>query len=165
MKFMFAVAALCVLAVCPAFADDDSQSATGHVDIGTTGGAGQAIIYQYSFAAIRQPSGAVKGQFEFEFVNDGGSARVHGTVDCVTVVGNRARMGGTVRHSSDESVFSVGMHFVWNVSDNGEGRNDPRDTASPMLGLPSAVPPDPFCIAGGFIAELPLRRGNVQVRP
>lgn len=165
MRIGSAVVALLLAVACPMFGDD-SQSATGHVDIGETGGAGQQLIFKYSFAAItHQPSGDVKGQFEFEFVNDGGSARVHGTVDCVTVIGNRARIGGTVTHSSDETVFSVGMHFVWNVTDNGEGKKDPRDTASPLLGLPASVPPGPFCEAGGFIGELPLRRGNVQVRP
>jgi hypothetical protein len=140
-----------------------AQSATGHVDIILSA---QPFVGQtYSFSAIVHPNGGVAGQFEFLFVNDGGSARVHGSVDCVTIFGNRARIGGTVRHSSDETVFSVGQHFIWNVTDNGEGNNDSPDTGSPLLGLPSSVPPDPFCLAGGFIGEFPSQNGNVQVRP
>ena len=144
-------------------ADDDHQSATGHVDIGPS--SSPLVIEKYSFAAILQPTGRVAGQFEFDFILDGASARVHGSVDCVTVVGNRARIGGTVRHSSSEDVFAVGSHFIWNVTDNGEGAKDRRDTASPLLGLPPEIPPTDFCLAGGFAAEFPLRRGNVQVRP
>ena len=135
---------------------DDKQNVTGHVDIASLN------INKYSFAAINHGNGRFSGQFEFE--QDRGNVRlkVHGSVDCVTVVGNRARLGGTVRHSSDETIFPVGTQFIWSVTDNGEGHKDARDTASELRGGNAFA----YCMGGlSFPDEAPLRNGNVQVRP
>src|SRR5437773_1573840 len=107
---------LSVVAVAPfAVADDDNddkQNVTGHVDIASLN------INKYSFAAINHGNGRFSGQFEFEQTRGDVTLRVHGSVDCLAVAGNRARLGGTVRHTSDPDVFPVGTQFIWSVTDN-----------------------------------------------
>lgn len=149
-----------VVAVIPfAVADndkDDKQTVTGHVDIASLN------INKYSFAAIDHGNGRFSGQFEFEQTRGDVTLRVHGSVDCLAVIGNRARLGGTVRHTSDPDIFPVGTQFIWSVTDNGEGNKDGRDTASEMRGGNAFA----YCLGGlSFPDEAPLRRGNVQVRP
>jgi hypothetical protein len=151
-----------------AIADEDAkQSATGHVDVVAPP---FSNVDKYSFSAISHPNGSVSGEFEFRQIREGVELRVHGSVDCIVVVGGkRARIGGTVRTPSRETApfFPAGTQFIWSVTDNGEGHNDPPDTASELLQVPGVAPNDVFsyCSAGGFPPEAPLRRGNVQVRP
>jgi hypothetical protein len=157
---IFCLMVICVSPVCYA------QKATGHIDIIPS--MRPFVAEEYSFSASAE-RGDVDGQFEFHFVFDGASAMVHGSVDCIVVVGNHARIGGTVRHTSSEDLFPVGSHFIWNVTDNDtkdDGDKDKNpDTGSPLLGLPQSIPPDAFCLAGGFISEFPTQRGNVEVKP
>ena len=147
--------------------NDAKQSATGHVDVVAPP---FSNVDKYSFSAIGHPNGSVSGEFESRQFRGNVELRVHGSVDCIMVVGGkRARIGGTVREPSHEAApfFPAGTQFIWSVTDNGEGRNDPPDTASELLQVPGLAPNDVFgfCSAGGFPPEAPLRRGNVQVRP
>ena len=142
------------------------EGSTGHADITTSApDTSPRMGQRYSYSAILQPNGGIAGQFEAVFDFGATSVRVHGSVDCVAVTLNKAKIGGTIRHSSNEDVFPVGQQFIWNVTDNGEGANDASDSASPMLALPAGFSDLAFCAAGGPIFELPVNRGNIQVRP
>ena len=155
--FLAAVAGL------PLFADDEFQSVTGHVDI-MASPFGIPALDKYSFAAIRHTDGSVSGQFEFEhrFTVNGQQVRdkVHGTVDCLTIIGNSARLGGTIRHSKSPDL-PEGTQLTWSVTDNGQGKKDQRDTASEMLGNDAFA----YCLGGLPYPQSPLRHGNIQVRP
>ena len=85
-----------------------------------------------------------------------------GEVICVTVTGNRARIGGVVQHSDFPEGIPVGSQLLWSVTDNGEGHKDEPDTASPLLGTANAAS---FCAAGAPAPEFPVGRGNIQVKP
>lgn len=136
------------------------QSATGHVDQ-TESPFGVTVVDQYSFSAIRTPHGRINGQFEFRAKYQGVVVRAHGEVNCLTINGNKARIGGRVTHSTFEEQIPVGSEVTWTVTDNDEpGRG--ADTASQLLGFPLDI----FCAApAGSYSEAPLNRGNVQVRP
>jgi len=139
---------------------EDDQSVTGHVDVASTVG-DVLIVDTYSFAAIGHKDGRVSGQFELHVRYLDVSIRAHGFVECLSVTGNRARIGGRVTQSTFEGGLAVGTQLTWSVTDNGEGGNDPRDTASMLLGNDAAA----YCALGLPYPEFPLRRGNVQVRP
>ena len=162
--FATMVSAVFLLAATSGFAapgDDpaESQIVTGHVDIASQVG-DVLIVDTYSFGAISH-DGRVKGQFELRarFLNV--LIRAHGFVECVSVTGNRARIGGKVTQSNFPEGLPEGTELTWSVTDNGEGAKDPADTASMLLGNDAAA----YCAAGLPYPEFPLRRGNVQVRP
>jgi hypothetical protein len=137
----------------------ESQIVTGHVDIASNIG-DILIVDTYSFGAISH-DGRVKGQFELRarFLNV--LIRAHGFVECVSVTGNHARIGGRVTQSTFPEGLPEGTELTWSVTDNGEGENDSPDTASMLLGNDAAA----YCASGLSYQESPLRRGNVQVRP
>jgi hypothetical protein len=132
--------------------NDDKQVATGHVEIVSLN------LNKYSFAAINHGNGRYSGQFEFEQIRGDITLRAHGSVDCVTVVGNHARIGGTIRQTSSGEIFPAGAQFIWSVTDN----SGARDTASELRGGDAFA----YCLGGlPFPDEAPLIHGNVQVRP
>ena len=140
--------------------DHHVQSATGHVDQ-TESPFGVAVIDQYSFSAIRTPQGKVNGQFEFRAKYGNVEVRAHGSVECLTIDGNKARIAGIVRQSSFEEGIPSGSELTWTVTDNGEPGAG-HDTASEFLGAPAQA----FCAAAVVsYPEAPIRRGNIQVRP
>lgn len=132
---------------------------SGHADV-TSIPFEQVVVDQYSFAAIRKSNGEVHGEFEFRAKYAGLVVRVHGSVECVTVSGNKARVGGRVRHSTFDAI-PAGSMLTWSVTDNGEGGKAKPDTASAMLGVPDA---EAYCEFGLPYPETALRRGNIQVR-
>ncbi|HEV8660995.1 MAG TPA: hypothetical protein VGS96_20515 [Thermoanaerobaculia bacterium] len=135
------------------------QSATGRVDQASTP-FGVTVIDQYSYSAIRTPNGQINGQFEFRAKFSGVVVRAHGDVECLSINGNHARIGGRVTQSSFEEGIPVGSELTWSVTDNGEpGRG--RDTASQMLGAPAEA----FCESQAQYSESKLRNANIQVRP
>ena len=142
---------------------NDMDHVTGHADIESQP-FDLTVVDSYSFSAIQHKDGRVSGQFQFRArrlgpaSGDDAAVRVHGRVDCVTVEGNKARMGGTVTNSSFEGI-PEGSTLTWSITDGGSpGR---RDTASQLLGAPT----EPFCAQGlpYTYPEFALRRGNVQI--
>jgi hypothetical protein len=112
---------------------------------------------------LKRAAGTVTG--EFEFFSRSGNLRVHGDVICLQIVGNRAWMGGRIRHSSDPTRARAGTESFWRLADNGEGRGAPPDQTSLMfVNQPSgsaelycrAMPPAPPLIQ--------VQMGNIQVR-
>jgi hypothetical protein len=112
------------------------------------------------FTARSDELGAVTGEYQ----RIAGAAVIHGSITCLTVVGNAAWIGGTI----DRALFTpvgIGSDFIFRVIDNGEdgvttdqfsriGFNQPAGTAAA------------FCATGADPIPLPLneRDGNVQVR-
>jgi hypothetical protein len=135
-----------------------TQQVTGHANVFLP-------LFQaeqkYSNSAVRHADGSVSGEFELKSEQDGG-VRVHGNVICFTIVGNRARMGGIVEQSSEPAF--VGLHVVWTVVDNGEGKNDPPDQTSDFFVVPPAIA-QAHCATGFNLPLLPVLGGNLQVHP
>lgn len=130
--------------------------ASGHADI--TFEFRTMVFDSYSFNAHLDPRGGVHGQFEFRTKYENVGVRVHGRVDCVTVLGNKARMGGTVTHTTFDEI-PVGSQLTWSVTDNGEPGAG-TDTASALLGANAEA----YCANGLPYPEFPTARGNIQVR-
>ena len=102
---------------------------TGHADyLLTTVANAQA---RYSFSAERHRSGDVKGQLEYKTSLEGGTT-IHGEVECVEVTGNTARLAARITKSNTASA-PEGMFLVWEVADNGEGKNSPPDLTSTLF--------------------------------
>ncbi len=160
-KLFIVIAALLTAIPLSALADNDGmQSASGAAQI--TFPFGGVVIDRYEFSAVRHSDGRVTGRFNFRSRYDDVEVRATGEVLCVTVTGNRARIGGIVRQSDFEQGIPVGSQLFWSVTDNGEGHNDASDTASPLLGTADAAG---FCAGGAPALEFAVGRGNIQVRP
>jgi hypothetical protein len=132
------------------------QSATGagHFTVG-------GELRTFSFTALKYADGSVQGEYELFSRLTG--ARIHGDVTCLTVVGNRAWIGGRQEHGTEQ--FTPGLENGFRVVDNGEGANDPPDQMSLMfVNAPPGfaqnycnfMPPAP--------ALNPIEAGNIQVR-
>jgi hypothetical protein len=135
-----------------------------------------AVVFTYSFSANEKldvifPS-FVTGQFHFQFVFSNVHVSVDGSVACFFVIGNKARIAGVIGRTSDPILFPVASTMIWSVTDNDNillpvalpaaAPAKTPDTASPLLRLPG-VDPLTFCLAGGFLPELPVIRGQVSV--
>ncbi len=142
--------------------DDEKQFARGHVDIRFLL-MEVNVIEKYKFVAHRKSTGSF-GHFKFESDRDGAEVEASGQVICLTVIGNRARVGGQVTRSDFEGI-PVGQQLVWSVTNN-DGKksdgSDEDDTASSLLGFPDAMA---YCAGGGPLQEFPVRKGNIHVRP
>lgn len=131
--------------------------AAGHADLSFE--FGTTVVDQFSFIARETPSGRNNGQFEFRAKYQGVTVRAHGRVDCISVVGNKARIGGTVTHTTFPEGIAKDSQLTWSVTDHGEPGAG-ADTASPLLGAPAEA----YCAAGLPYPEFPIARGNIQVR-
>ena len=114
-----------------------------------------------TFNALKKGDGSVEGQFQINLL--AADVRWKATVECLTIVGNRALFGGTITQASDPRVIPGTKSYFW-VEDHGEG-NDAVDIVS-LAGVNETQQGlDDFC---GLIQNLlPPRdvvHGNVQVR-
>ena len=133
-----------------------TQAAMGHANL-TQGGQLRTL----SFVAIRHGDGRVTGEWELN--NRANDTRLHGDVTCLTVIGNRAWIGGITEQSSNPSTIE-GRGVSWRVVDNGEGADDPRDALSlTFVNLNPGVP-ELRCNNTPPYAVLPIEGGNIQVR-
>jgi hypothetical protein len=157
-----------------------TQSVSGNVTITAQPDPTQpAVVFDYSFSANQKlealaltPS-FIQGQFHFAFFFSNVNVVVDGSVACFFVIGNKARIAGVVDRTSDPVLFPVASTMIWSVTDNDNmllpvtlpaaAPARVPDTASPLLRLPG-VDPLTYCLAGGFVPELPVIRGQVQVK-
>jgi hypothetical protein len=164
----------------PALTTSRTQSISGNVTLAVAPDPSQpAVIFNYSFSANQKldalaltPS-FIQGQFHFEFRFSNVNVAVDGSVACFFVIANKARVAGVIDRTNDPLLFPVGSTMIWSVTDNDNSVlpvNLPAaapakvaDTASPLLRLPG-VDPLTFCLAGGFLPEMPVLRGHVQVQ-
>lgn len=78
----------------------------------------------YSLNAIQNADGTVKGQYTDRFTDGEG---FHAEVDCLSVVGNTAWIGGIIKSGTLNGVDLAGRRVVTKVQDNGTSANDPPD--------------------------------------
>ena len=92
-------------------------SATGSVHTQTAGELRVTV-----FTANRLADGSVSGEFTVNILALG--VRWRTAVECVTVVGNRAFLGGTIEDSSDPRIRVGTKSYFW-VEDSGPGSGQP----------------------------------------
>jgi hypothetical protein len=81
----------------------------------------------FSLVANQKADGSVSGQWTDRF---GQSDGFHATVDCLSIVGNTAWIGGVVTNGTYFGADVVGQRVVTVVQDNGNNANDPPDKIS-----------------------------------
>ena len=94
------------------------QSVTGHAEFTSpvTG-----TFARYSFSAVRHADGTVTGEYqEHRETAAGVQTKVHAAVTCFAIVGNRARVGGTIDRVDPPLPPGITDGFL-TVEDNGEG--------------------------------------------
>jgi hypothetical protein len=132
-----------------------SATGSGHL---TTGGE----LRTFSFSAHKYADGTVTGEMQ---VNNRQQGTVtHHKISCLVVSGNKAYAGTTIDSSSDAGF--VGVQSIFEVRDNGEGKNAPADQATLFWyggGITAAS-----CANAGWQAFLDsvlltVEHGNVQV--
>ena len=87
--------------------------------------------------------------------------RIHGFIDCLTVVGNEAWFAGHVTQSNDPD--RVGNVRGFYMVDNGEGKNDPPDQIAHSTLLRTISAQD-WCNIAPVRTLFDIEQGNVQVR-
>jgi len=85
----------------------------------------------FSLVAIEHADGSVTGQWEDQYGR--GAGGVHVVIDCLSVDGNQAWVGGLITQDtfSGDGSF-IGFRVAARVVDNGNGSNDPPDQISFM---------------------------------
>ena len=141
------------------------QSVTGYYGfVGTATG----NHFQTALTALRHGDSTVTGEVEEhvevaatgEFVR-----RDHGTVTCFTIVGNRARIAGTIdRHVGRQELPDSVDSFITVVVDNGEGNGAVPDSASNLVPVTASIAKR-FCDVGGPRPIREVEKGNIQIRP
>lgn len=126
-------------------------SGSGHLVDTRLGGDG---FRNFSFTA-RSDGG------QFQIVNRSFDANIHGTVDCVSVNGNRAWFAGTVTESNYPDI-PVGAVRAYYVVDNGEGAGDPPDEIAHGVTLVT-ITAQVWCNAQPQRVLMPIEQGNIQV--
>ena len=133
---------------------------------------GQAILPEealfgyfqnFSFQARENQDGSITGSIEFN-CRQPWSGRVHGTIDCMTIVGNQATMSGVATHSDIEG-YPPGSLFWFRVVDNGEGNNSDPDQFSDVWGVPEGYPCTESLESHPLYEIFDIEHGNVQVKP
>ena len=142
------------------------QSVTGHYEYA---GFVTGNYFKYSVSAIRHADGSVSGEVEerVTLLETGDLVRrSHGTVTCLTVVGNRARIGFMFdQYEGDPVLPPDRTHGIITVVDNGEGANAVApDSAANNPGGVTAARAQLFCDVGFDRPMRAVEHGNIQVR-
>ena len=114
----------------------------------------------YGFTASIDADGNVRGQAVWQFRPQ--EARFHGVFTCLHVDGAEAWLGGELTKVDVEGFPPLPIYFVWQVRDNGEGRNAPPDQVSALL---LSLNPDfpETCLLEPILPLSELDNGNVKV--
>jgi hypothetical protein len=127
----------------------------------------EGVHRTFSFGAVRQPDGRVAG--EAQLFNHASGFESHAQIICMTVTGNRARMGGIIDHSDVRECEGSNMFFE--VEDNGEGRQRQTDRSSfagvcDAFGAAAVALVVAWCETGAApydVGLVPIMDGNIQV--
>lgn len=122
-------------------------------------------IQPFTFTVRIHADGSVAGRFNYTQVRDGGEPLVvKGSLDCATITGNQAWVGGVIEESSRATL--VGLDMWFQVQDNGEPGADGTPDMSSTLGAGGPGTGDQYC-ADAPVVRFPffLDAGNLQVRP
>jgi hypothetical protein len=125
-----------------------------------------------AFSATTQSEGAtsgpqdniVTGQAEYHNVDvNGENTRLHVEVNCLNIGpdGITATISGVVKTASDPN--AVGATAIFRVRDGGEGNNNDADGITQVFTIAPDLNRNCFTITG--IQPMPIRAGNVQVKP
>lgn len=124
---------------------EDAATGGGQVLIGSRGGAGDTIAFT---AKGTMDSGT--GQVQYVDRAEDGQTVFHGTVSCLAVAGNVAKISG---------IWTDGGTFGLYVEDNGEGAAADDDVVTVLPGETTCDFDEP-----DDDAKTALARGNAQVR-
>ena len=154
-----------------AAAQNVRESANGHGTLISMDEMGKNVRRQFSFSAVRQDDGSVRGQAQLVNPAFRGSERnnapyqLHIEISCMKVVGNIAIFGGTTKRTNDPNLVDA---VYFSVQDNGEpGRGNDRISRAFFFDDNPATQGDPqLCLLTGP-TDFPLEHieaGNIQVR-
>ena len=115
------------------------------------------LTRHFSFHANTMPNGNVQGSGVLTIT--GGGRKIKFDITCLTVVGNEARMSGTITDDNEFPQF-IGTGCRFRVVDNGEGSNAADDQISLLQFSFPSVPPCNNVPLGLF----PVEGGNIQVK-
>jgi hypothetical protein len=135
-------------------------------------GAGHILVdgihRTFAFGAVRHADGLVTG--EAQLFNHANGFESHAELICMTVIGNRARMGGIIKHSDVRECEDTNMFF--SVEDNGEGPQRRTDRIS-FAGVcdtetreEAVLLVTTYCETGAApydVGMFPIEDGNIQV--
>jgi hypothetical protein len=124
---------------------------------------GATTVDRYSFHAMEH-DGDVKGNFflyQLRIIEGVEDAVViaSGPMECVTVNGNKAKVGGRVTYTTFPEGIPMGSEVTWSVTDNGKSAKA-DDSASQPLGNNARA----FCDLGLPYPESPVERGKIQIK-
>jgi hypothetical protein len=139
-------------------------SASGGYGMSGTAAGSTFVIHPFTFTVRIKADGSVDGRFNYTQVRDGVALSASGSLDCATITGNRAWVGGVIEKSSRESLIGLDMWFQ--VQDNGEPGSDETPDMSSTLGAGGPGTGDQYCAdAPPVMFPFFLDSGNLQVRP
>ena len=162
-----AVAAVTLLGSAGAASGEENRvvaSASGDWSMSGQAAGSTFEIEPFTFNVRVYADGSATGHFDYTQVRDGGAPLVvRGSLDCATIAGNRAWVGGVIEESSRASL--VGLDMWFQVQDNGEGADAPPDMSS-TIGAGGPGTGEQYC-ADAPVVLFPffLGAGNLQVRP
>ena len=139
-------------------------SASGGWSMSGTAAGSTFEIQPFTFNVRIYADGGVAGRFNYTQVRDGVALTAKGSLDCATIAGNQAWVGGVIEESSRASL--VGLDMWFQVQDNGEPGSDGTPDMSSTLGAGGPGTGDQYC-ADAPVVRFPffLDAGNLQVRP
>jgi hypothetical protein len=134
----------------------ESATGSGHIHV-------NGELRTFTFNASTDTSGVTTGQTQ-AFSRSSGF-KWHGTINCLNVVGNVATMSGVVTDISPSTppFFVVGSNILFQVIDNGSGKNAPPDLISLTFFFGPGSANNPGCTGFGVFANIPVEEGNVKV--
>lgn len=140
-------------------------SVTGNVHFTDPNFFGNTVeVPMLTFNARKNANGEVSGHFEYHQVFLGNTFKFRGEMTCLTVIGNRAWLGARILDATNPA--RIGQFAWWQVTDNGEGEDDPADLGG-LAGLGTEARNESYC--ADHPDDIPQvgpfpSRGNVQIR-
>ena len=134
----------------------DSATGSGHIHV-------NGDLRTFTFNESTDSSGVTTGQTEGK--NRNLNIRWHGTINCLDVQGNVATMEGVATDISPNPNplgIAPGNNILFQVIDNGSGKNAPPDLISLTFFFTGAPVPCTEAFNGIF-ATIPIEEGNVKV--
>ena len=164
----FGLSVLCILTAVLTLSIGNSP-AIGDGIVALANGSGQIHVgtppelRTFTFTAQTDSSGTSRGQVE-GFNRSGAGRRFHCSVDCLSISGNVATVGGVVTDISPATppFFEPGNFILFQVIDNGHGQSGTPDEIS-LTFFFSTGSSNPGCTGFGTFANIPVEHGNVTV--
>jgi hypothetical protein len=110
-------------------------------------------------AAQINVDGTAEGRAQFRDKTARTSGQIE--INCLTVVGTLAAVSGIVTHTNNPSI--EGFEALFQVVDNGKGKDSPPDLASPILFHLPGIGPD--CRIPGEADFVPIDQGDIEGQP